>query len=209
MKRLIKIIKEGELGSRPTWDESHMSNAITISRRASCYKVHAGSVFVKSTNNRLVGTGYNGAPSNAESCLEMGGCYKEIMTGENYEDTMNSGMCRGIHGEKNALKNLIQAVDISELTLYTTIFPCNSCAKDISGIDKLVFKAPYDGREFESALGMLLETGTRIYQLDISPVRRVDIEINHPNVVHSVWHSERDKKQIAEINAVLEKIKGR
>ena len=202
MNNNIKIIKEGKLGSRPTWDEYFVNMAIGVSTRATCYKVHAGSVLVR--NNRLVGTGYNGAPSGAESCLEKGGCYKELKTGEDYSDTMNSGLCRGVHGEMNAFKYLDQAVDRSELTLYTTIFPCNSCAKNISGIKNLVFKSPYDGREFESALGLFLETGTDIFQLNMSPMRKFDIDMNHSNVVHSVW----SKKDMRQINKMRKGLKG-
>ncbi len=58
-KRPWKILKEGRLGTRPNWDEGFMADAIRASSRASCFKVHSGSVIVY--NKRIIGTGYNGA----------------------------------------------------------------------------------------------------------------------------------------------------
>ncbi len=188
----IDVVKEGAFGDRSSWDEYFMHMAIGVSSRASCYKVHAGSVLVK--DKLLVGTGYNGAPSGVESCLEKGGCYKEAESGKSYADSMNIGLCRGVHGEMNAKDHLVQAVDRGELTLYTTIFPCNGCAKNISGIKRVVFKSGYDGREFDAALGLFLERGTKVDRLDMSPERYMDIAFNRSNVVHSAWSPEDVEK---------------
>ncbi len=205
MNNRVTVIREGELGSRPNWDEYFMNLAIGVSSRASCYKVHAGSILVR--NKRIVGTGYNGAPAGAESCLEKKRCHKEIETGNSYEKTMNMGLCRGVHGEMNALHHLTQQSKMSELSLYTTIFPCNSCAKNIYGIEKLVFKSAYDSREFDSALDLFLEGGTDVYQLDMSPMRKIDIDINHSNVVHGIW-SPKHMEQIVEMRKMLKKLRG-
>lgn len=199
MEQKIKIITENKIGERPSWDEYFMQLAITTSSRASCFKVQAGSIITR--NNYIVGTGYNGAPPKVKSCLEKGYCHKEHITNKNYEDAMNQGLCIGVHGEINALNHLQFSVDRSDLTLYTTIFPCNSCAKSLAGIKRLVYKSDYDGREFENAFQILTESGTEICKLNLSPKRYIDIAFNHPKVVHDVWSCEEK----TEIKKILEK----
>jgi len=84
-------LKEGEFGTRPSWDESHMAKAILTSRRSSCHKVHAGKVIVDSETNLELGSGYNGAAPGLESCFEVG-CRKDAV-GEVYGENHNTGSC--------------------------------------------------------------------------------------------------------------------
>jgi thymidylate synthase len=49
----LNVLKEGEIGTRPNWDEYFMKVAISIASRSSCVKVHSGSVIVY--NKRIVG----------------------------------------------------------------------------------------------------------------------------------------------------------
>jgi dCMP deaminase len=83
-------------------------------------------VLVKDKN--ILATGYNGAPSGVEHCLERG-CLREQMgipSGERHE------ICRGLHAEQNAI---IQAAkhgtSIEGSVLYCTNQPCGICAKMI------------------------------------------------------------------------------
>jgi len=168
-------LKEGKIGSRPGWDELFIANAILNSSRASCFNVHSGSVIIY--DKRIIGTGYNGAPAGVTSCLELGECYKKKKTGKDYGDTMNTGTCQGVHSEKNALFNLTRKVPIKSASLYTTVFPCNTCAKDIAGersVGKVVFKRAYDEREIDSALRIFTKAGIKVYKLELSPERYVD-----------------------------------
>ena len=95
----IKIINEGELGIRPSWDEYFMKMAIDVSSRSSCRHVQAGAVIVK--DKETLATGYNGTPNKIKkNCLEVG-CRKELK-GLKYEESLNSGECWGVHAEINA-----------------------------------------------------------------------------------------------------------
>ena len=193
----IKILKESELGLRPSWDEYFMKWALDVASRSSCFNVHAGSVVV--LDNRMIGTGYNGAPPGVKSCLERGACYKETKTGKKYEDTMNTGRCIGVHSEMNALAHLNKLI-YKGVTLYVTIFPCTSCAKNLLayGVKRIVFKREYDEGELGLVLDLFQEAGIEVCQLDLSPERYLDIGFNHPNVKFDIWSAE-EKQMINRI----------
>lgn len=182
----IKIIKEGKLGERPSWDEYFMKLAISTSSRSSCFNVHSGSVIV--LDNRIVGTGYNGAPPGMKSCLERGKCFKEQITGQLYKDNIGKGNCIGTHSEMNALANLNKSIH-KGATIYTTIFPCPHCAKMILayGIKKIVFKKKYDEKEMEMSIMMFNEAKVQLFQMDISKERIIDIDINLRGAVFNLW----------------------
>lgn len=56
---------------RPDWDEYFLGIAQAVAARADCTRRAVGAVLVK--DNRIVATGYNGAPRGAPGCLE-GAC---------------------------------------------------------------------------------------------------------------------------------------
>ncbi|RDV84521.1 deoxycytidylate deaminase [Ammonifex thiophilus] len=109
---------------RPDWDTYFMTVAKVVSLRSTCLRRQVGAVLVK--DNRILATGYNGAPSGLKHCLEIG-CLREekgIPSGERHE------LCRGLHAEQNALlQAAVYGVSIAGATLYTTHFPCSLCAK--------------------------------------------------------------------------------
>jgi dCMP deaminase len=182
----IKIIQEGKLGERPSWDEYFMKIAIAISSRSSCVKVHSGSVIV--LDNKIIGTGYNGAPPGIKSCIERGGCYKEIVTGQDYKDTLNTGKCIGVHSEMNALAHLNNIL-YKGAVLYTTIFPCSKCAKTLLAynIKKIVFKKVYEEKDMETSMNLFKEAGVEVCNLDMSKERSMDIDFNTRNAVFGIW----------------------
>lgn len=193
----VNIINEGKLGSRPSWDEYFMKIAIGLSSRSSCLKVHSGSVIVH--ENRIVGSGYNGAPPNVKTCLEKDYCTKEFKTGKSYEETLNTGQCIGVHSELNALANMNRTIHKNSI-IYTTILPCHACAKTLisQGIKRIVFKRIYDKEESKRVIELLNEAGIKIDQLDISPDRLIDIDFNHKHAKFDAW-SENEKEKIKEI----------
>jgi deoxycytidylate deaminase len=76
-------------------------------------------------------------------------------------------MCKALHAEENALLSLVNVpgTDTSDLTLYTTTYPCNLCANKIvaAGIKNVVYADPYTMRE----ASLILEAGnvaTRKFQ---------------------------------------------
>lgn len=182
----IKILNEKNLGERPSWDEYFMKIAISASSRASCHKVQSGSVIV--CDNKIIGTGYNGAPPGVVSCVERGHCYKEEVTGKSYEENIGKGNCIAAHSEMNALAHLNKLLH-KDATLYTTIFPCLQCAKIIIAykINRIVFKKKYDSEEMERALRLFAEAGIEVCQLDLSKERVVDIDTNSRASTFGIW----------------------
>lgn len=192
----IKVIQEGDLGSRPSWDEYMMHIAIGCASRATCYNVHAGAV--AASNNQVLSTGYNGAPSAIEkNCIETG-CRKGLK-GLDYESSLNSNSCIGIHAEMNAVGHLVKR-NSSDLVLYNTIFPCHRCAKDLLpyNLKRFIFKRNYSEKELKSTLDLFEEAGVEVCQLDLSLERDMDIRYNQGDVKFGVW-GEDDLKKIKKI----------
>lgn len=76
--------------TRPTWDDYFLSIAWAVSLRASCPRASVGAVIV-SADNRILTTGYNGAPAGAPHCLDVG-C-----------DVVDDHCQRALHAEVNAV----------------------------------------------------------------------------------------------------------
>lgn len=117
--------------------------ADTVGTWSSCFKDdrHVGAVIVK--NNRVLTTGYNGAPAGIKSCKEKGFCLRQqlnIPSGTRHE------LCYAVHAEQNAI---IQAarlgISLEGSTLYVTHQPCVICARMIinSGISRIVYRHGY------------------------------------------------------------------
>ena len=141
------------------WDRRFMELAHTIGDWSSCYQEnrHVGAVIVK--NKRILTTGYNGAPSGVESCVERGECLRRKL---NIPSGTRAELCYAIHAEQNAI---IQAarlgVSIEDATIYCTHQPCVICAKMIinSGISRVIYKEGYPddfSREIFSLAGVEL-----------------------------------------------------
>src|SRR3990172_9125333 len=144
--------------TRPSWDEYFMEIAHLVKKRATCLRRQVGAVLVK--DKYILATGYNGAPSGIEHCLDRGGLREQmgIPSGERHE------ICRGLHAEQNAI---IQAAkhgtSIEGATLYCTNQPCSICAKMIinAGVKKLIFD---DGYPDQLAAEMIKESGLEVEQ---------------------------------------------
>lgn len=125
---------------RPDWDKYFMDIAELTAKRSTCLRRNVGAVLVK--ENRIMSTGYNGAPRNLKHCVEIG-CLRDklgVESGERHE------LCRGIHAEQNTIiQAAIIGVSIKESILYTTSQPCILCTKMLinAGITKIVYKGKY------------------------------------------------------------------
>ncbi len=119
-------------GQRPGWEEYFLNIARVVAMRATCTRRHVGCVLVR--DQRLIATGYNGSVSGDAHC-EDDGCI------------MENGHCvRCVHAEMNALLQCAAMGIPSEgATIYTTDFPCGSCARSLAqaGIKKVVYQAEY------------------------------------------------------------------
>jgi len=136
-----KVRKHKRLDS----DEYFLKIASVVAERSTCRRHHVGAVAVR--GKHLLSTGYNGAPSGAKDCLELG-CLRDelnIPSGTRHE------ICRGIHAEQNVIIQAgLHGVSLEGSTLYATHTPCVLCAKMLinAKIKRLVSFGSYNDDEF-------------------------------------------------------------
>jgi dCMP deaminase len=111
----IKIVQqEGKKLTKPSWDEYFLGIAEAVSKRASCPRFSVGAVIVDK-NNRILATGYNGAPSLQEECTEIG-C-----------NIIDDHCKRAVHAEINAYRYIPFEKAYLSSRLYVTLEPCDRC----------------------------------------------------------------------------------
>ncbi|MEA1961405.1 MAG: cytidine/deoxycytidylate deaminase family protein [Bacillota bacterium] len=144
---------------RPDWDDYFLDLADLVASRSTCLRRHVGAVLVK--NERIISTGYNGAPRGLKHCLELG-CLREEMgipSGQRYE------LCRGVHAEQNAIINAAYyGVSTEGSVLYCTNQPCLICARMIinAGIQRVVHRGNF---EDELAVQFMQEAGIKLLEI--------------------------------------------
>ncbi len=137
----MKEKKKKRFMRRPTWDEYFLDVANLVAKRSTCYRRHVGAVLVK--DKRILATGYNGAPSGLEDCLEIGFCVRDklgIPSGERHE------LCRALHAEQNVIiQAALHGVGTRDSILYLTNQPCIICAKMLinAAIKEIVITGDY------------------------------------------------------------------
>lgn len=136
-----------EVAVRPDWDTTFMEVAQVVAKRGTCPRLKVGAVIT--ADNKIISTGYNGAPAGTDHCTEVG-CLVETETGR----------CkRTVHAEINAIIQAGSNTMARNTTLYTTHFPCVECASVIanSDIDRVVYMANshYDASKTERATEIL------------------------------------------------------
>jgi len=164
---------------RPSWDEYFMDITHLVTKRSTCLRRQVGAILVK--EKKILATGYNGAPSRIDHCLDIGCLRQEqgIPSGERHE------LCRGLHAEQNAIiQAAYHGVGIQGATLYCTNHPCIICSKMIinAGINRIVYKEGY-----ADALGakMLKESGIHIERFSRERKTRLKMWKDEMSVVSS------------------------
>ncbi len=141
---------------RPEWDEYFMEIAEIVKERSTCLRRKVGAIIVK--DNRILSTGYNGAPKGLSHCSTTG-CLRanlNVPSGERHE------LCRGLHAEQNAIiQAAVFGTAIDGATIYTTLSPCVVCTKMIinAGIKRIVLREDYND---SLAISMLDESGIEV-----------------------------------------------
>ena len=147
-----------KINHRPDWDTYFLDIVDLVSRRSTCRRRAVGAGLVR--DRRILATGYNGAPSSLQHCLDIG-CLREqlkVPSGERHE------LCRGLHAEQNVIiQAALHGVITKGSTLYCTNHPCVICAKMIinAGIVRIVIR---DGYHDKLAADMLQEAGIDVAQ---------------------------------------------
>jgi dCMP deaminase len=133
-----EILKEAKQYQR---DVYYMGLALKASSRSDCLKRNLGAIVVR--NDRILTTGFNGSPAGVPNCNE-GGCKRcndsSIPSGKDLDK------CSCVHAEQNAvLQAAYLGTRLEDATIYTLLFPCMTCTKDIiqSGIKRVVYAGSY------------------------------------------------------------------
>jgi len=124
------------LNRRPTRDELYMKIAVDTSKRSTCPRAQVGCVFVK--EGAILAVAYNGAPSEANHCTEVG-CEIE------------GGHCvRATHAEINAIAVCArQGISTDGAVAYVTHLPCTTCSKALyrAGVRHVFYLHEYGNGE--------------------------------------------------------------
>ncbi len=114
------------------WDEYFMCLAQVCALRSKDPNTRVGACLVDE-NNKVISLGYNGMPT---------GCVDSKMPwSREDEEMLNTKYPYVCHAELNAILNA-GGKSTKNATIYTTLFPCNECAKTIiqSGVVKVIYK---------------------------------------------------------------------
>lgn len=132
-----------------TWDQYFMGVALIAAERSKDPSSQVGACIVDS-ENRIVSTGYNGAPRGYDDDKDM--------TWEREGNFLETKYAYVAHSELNAILN--SKIPVAGCKLYVTLFPCNECAKAIiqSGIKEFVYLSDkYDGTDGNIASKKMLD----------------------------------------------------
>ena len=108
-----------------------MEKARLIARRSTCRRKQVGAILVR--NWREIASGYVGAPSGFGHCSQQN-C------------SLHKPCTRTVHAEANAIAwSAREGIPTFGSAMYTTLSPCNECAKLIinAGIQSVIFDELY------------------------------------------------------------------
>ncbi|MBQ3052705.1 MAG: dCMP deaminase family protein [Clostridia bacterium] len=113
-----------------SWDEYFMGIAVLSAMRSKDPSTQVGACIVNQ-DKRILSMGYNGMPR----C-----CSDDEYPWEKNDAPLDSKYLYVCHAELNAILNCAVG-SVRGCTVYTTLFPCNECAKAIiqSGISEVVY----------------------------------------------------------------------
>lgn len=114
-----------------SWDDYFMGLALLSAKRSKDPSSQVGACIVDKNTNRIISVGYNGLPRF---------CSDDEYPWNRDGESMNTKYFYVVHAELNAILNS-RGANLEESRLYTTLFPCNECAKAIiqSGIKEIVY----------------------------------------------------------------------
>ena len=141
---------------RQCWDEYFMDIAEKVATRSTCLRRQVGAVAINA-NHRIIGSGYNGAPSGLDHCTKDT-CIRTI---RNIPSGTQLDICKAIHAEANIVLQLGDS--LKNGSLYCTNQPCTSCLKLLmgAGINKIIWKNPYPD---EYAAELMTEYGVPFFK---------------------------------------------
>jgi|GEM_PF-2439681 Deoxycytidylate deaminase len=122
--------EEVAVSERPNRIDYYLGEAIAIAARAECAGQHVGAVIVGS-GNRVLSTGYNGAPEGWGNCSDGGVCPRCDLRAQ-YGSGNAYDKCICVHAEMNAIAAAARyGMALDGATAYVTHQPCFTCAKEL------------------------------------------------------------------------------
>ena len=113
-----------------SWDAYFMGIALLSAQRSKDPGTQVGACIV-GQDNKILSVGYNGMPT---------GCSDDVMPWEREGAPMETKYLFVCHAELNAILNYAGG-SLRGARIYTTLFPCNECAKAMiqAGIREVVY----------------------------------------------------------------------
>lgn len=146
------------------WDQYFMLQAALLSSRSTCKRLSVGAVLVR--DRRIIGSGYNGAVSGDEHCIDSE-CY------------LRDGHCvRTIHAEINALLQCAKfGTSTDGAVVYVTDFPCLQCTKSLlqAGIKQINYLRNYHNDEYAMELIKLKNVKLQQIKLSADTIAQVNL----------------------------------
>lgn len=152
-----------------SWDEYFMGIAALSAMRSKDPSTQVGACIVNK-DKRILSMGYNGMPR----C-----CSDDEYPWGKTESALESKYLYVCHAELNAILNCAGG-NVRGCTVYTTLFPCNECAKAIiqSGIDEVVyFEDKYADSDSVIASKRMFDTAGVKYRAFTSANKEINIKL--------------------------------
>ena len=122
-------------------DHKYMQLAHNLAAQSHCLKRKVGAVLVSADKANII-TAVNNPLPDPNICKELG-CLRQL---NHIPSGTHNELCRCIHCETSLIAQCAQkGISTSGATVYTTLYPCLSCAKILvaAGITRLVYDSPY------------------------------------------------------------------
>jgi dCMP deaminase len=135
---------------RQSWTETWLKTALVIAERSRCVNRSVGAVIVDA-NNRIISTGYNGAPAKHVSSKSAPVCAGVCPRGGSTDRGSVYDNCIAIHAEANALLFADRSL-LEGGTIFVSSPPCFGCAKLIanSGLVQVVARIGENDRHTDN-----------------------------------------------------------
>lgn len=151
-----------------SWDEYFMGIALLSAMRSKDENTQVGACIVDS-DNKILSLGYNGMPI---------GCKDSEMPWKRQGAPLDTKYMFVCHAEFNAILN--SAKNLKGAKIYTTLFPCNECAKAIiqSGISEIVYMSDkYTGTDSDTAARRMFDMVGITYRKYEMTGNKINIEL--------------------------------
>ena len=151
------------------WDQYFMGIALLSAERSKDPNTQVGACIVDQ-DNKILSVGYNGMPV---------GCHDDNMPWGKVGSALENKYFFVCHAELNAILNY-SGGSLKGARCYSTLFPCNECAKAIiqSGIQEVIFLSDkYADTEATMASKMMFNMADVTYRPFKSEGKKITIEL--------------------------------